>query len=246
MKYFKHGAIALATVLASAVLIFSGSRAAAANGPVFNNHDNVEGIGDESDFIRIGADGSLGNTIEACQSGQVVDFWIYVHNGASNFNNGENFDGPGVAHNTSVKVNVDQNQFKNSHSISATIDSNETNPIVDNATVTCGGEQVALEYVGVSGFNTTDTSGNYKLWGDPINGALVGYENGVVPGCWEYRARINVQVRIKKKVTPPVTPPVVVPPVIPDTGFGSVFGIMGVVAVAGAVLHRVYTVRRSN
>lgn len=338
MKYLKQGVMALASVLGAVTMLFSAT-AKAENTPIFNTYKDVQGIGDESDFIRIGTDGSGGNTIEACQDGQVVDFWIYIHNGASAYNNGTNFDGPAVAHNTTLKVNLAQNQYGNNHAVTAVIDSNETTPISDDATITCGGEEVALEYVGVSGFNTTDTSGNYKMTGDPINGASIGYPGGVVPGCWEYRARVNIQVKIKKQqpvvakeckalsVSKAVVKPreavtvtvngaasnatilgylftvkdkdgtVVdtkevttadttatytfnqsktgvytvsasvkfeggnvtsdacvktievkneVPPVIPNTGAGSLVGLLAATTIAGAIAHRVWTIRRAT
>jgi hypothetical protein len=205
MNYLKSGIFALAGLVAATGMMFASPKALAANtGPAFNIYNGVDGVGSESDFLRIGTDGSGGNNIEACQDGQIVDFWMYVHNGASEYNNGANLEGVSVAHNTVLGFAVDNADYTNSHTLSATIKSNETSAISDTATITCGGQKVALEYVGVSGFNTTDTSGLYGINGDPINGASIGRAGGVVPGCWNYRARVNVQVRIKVQPKPVV------------------------------------------
>ncbi len=242
MKIFKS----IVATVAAFSFILSGAATVSAQtiSPHFNVYDDVSGIGDESDFVRIGnKDG--GNTAEACTEGQVVDLWLYVHNGSAETGNGENYDGPAVATNTKIKFNVEQGAYKNSHEVSAVISADNAASVTDSASITCGGEAVALQYVGLKSFTTTNPDKeNYTLDGDPINGASLGFD-GKVPGCWQYRASMVVSVKVvKKPVTPPVTPPV--PPVIPDTGAGSVLGIMALAGIVGALLHRVYTVRSSR
>ena len=182
--------------------------------PNFNIYNNVKlhyGIGSERDFLRLGTKGELGNSLEACQDGQVIDLWFYVHNGTATNMNVWDYTGPGVAKGTTVKLNVDENVVGRSHSVVGSIDSNQTDPITNGVTISCANKDIKLKYKGVSYFGTpapvaplNSGYGSYELQGDISKGALLGYTivygdgtTGVVPGCWDYRARINVQLEVE-------------------------------------------------
>jgi hypothetical protein len=80
--------------------------------------------------------------------------------------------------------------------------------VSDTANITCGSSDVKVEYQSIEQFykyDPTATQG-YALTGDITSnqGALIGFNGGVVPGCWEYRAIILVKVKIVKKPVEPV------------------------------------------
>ena len=175
---------------------------------IFNAYDNVQlhyGIGSESDFLRLGVSGEQGNSIEVCEDGQLVDLWFYVHNSTAASTNGTDFDGPGVATGTVVDLDVNEDSVARSHSVVASIDSDQTNPITDSVTITCADKDIQLVYKAVTHFGTTAPAltdfGNFSLVGELIDGASLGYQQGdrgegVVPGCWQYRARLNIQLQV--------------------------------------------------
>ena len=221
--------------------------------PVFNYYENVKlhyGTGNESDFIRIGEKGEIGNSAEYCQDGQLVDLWIYVHNSVAKERNGDpvRLDGPGVAHQTSVQLSA-STEAANSHQIVATIDAIDADAVTDTVVINCGDQKIALEYQGVTQFGTPapnhPTLGQYQLTGNLIDGAQVGYGDGVVPGCWEYRARINAQFKVVVVEDEPVVPeePVEVPvtPPIVETGgqTGAPLALVALSSLLGVVSYRV-------
>lgn len=240
----------LAVTAVTSVIGFSAVTAQSAITPHFNTYNDVDGIGSESDFLRIGVDGSGGNTIEACEDGQVIDLWFYVHNGAASSLNEADLSGEGVARNTVVDLDI------NNTTVKARITADNAAKVTDTISVTCGDGDISLEYVGLSDFATTAvtdaTLGEYKLRGDGnlMNGEQIGYTGGVVPGCWEYRGRINAQVKVVRAVeeTPVVTPaptatpavqPDVVAKTLPKTGAGSVVALFAsVTSVAGLAYNR--------
>ena len=165
----------------------------------FNKWDNVAGIGDESNFVRID-DQNGPETTEACEDGKTVDVWMYIHNGTSPELNGENYDGPGVAENTVITVDQSPEGASNTHTITGTISADNAPTISDTVTITCGSEEVELKYNGVVRFGATQP--DFKLNGDPINGAQVGFDGGRVPGCWDYRATVVVQFEVVNEEEP--------------------------------------------
>ena len=181
---------------------------AQSNAATFNIYNDVDGIGSEADFLRFGANGQGGNTIEACEDDQVLDLWFYVHNGAAASRNGDHFDGESVARNTTVDLDI------NGTSVVGTINASNAAAISNDVNVTCGEGDISLEYVGVSGFRTTAVTdaqlGEYRLHGsDLLNGVGIGYDGGVIPGCWEYRGIVTAQVRVVRAEEAPVATPVV-------------------------------------
>lgn len=207
---FKIGALSVAGLM-SAILLAGPVTAALQTTAVFNAYDGVQlhyGVGSESDFLRLGQSGELGNTLEACEDGQLIDLWFYVHNSTAESANGADFDGPGVATNTVISLNVDEDAQARSHSVVASIDSDQTNPLSDSVTITCADKDVQLVYKTVTHFGTTAPAltnlGNFSLVGDITGGASLGYQGGetkgVVPACWQYRARLNVQIQVVEVV----------------------------------------------
>lgn len=252
MQAIKKLLTGLSVALLLTVVTFGGNAQAQTVSPVFNWHTNVSGVGDEHDFLRIGQNAAEGvNTKEICQDGAEVVFWFYIHNSAEEQFNGNNFDGPGVAHNAKVKVNVPQNQLGNSHAISAAISADNAATVTDNATITCGSKKIKLEYAGVTAFNPvtpTNALGNYTLGGDPINGASLGYPGGTVPGCWDFRSRINFKVIVHVEADKPVEKPVEKPKPkeLPNTGAGSVLALVGGTSVAAGLAHYFIQRRKYN
>lgn len=168
----------------------------------FNKWDGVSyGIGDESNFVRIDDQYGAENA-EACENGQTVNVWMYMHNGTSPDLNGENYDGPGVAENTVISVSTDPSLGAESktHIITGSISADNAPTVTDTVTITCGSEEVALKYNGVVKFSATQP--DFKLNGDPINGAQVGFDGGRVPGCWDYRTTVVVQFEVVNEDEP--------------------------------------------
>lgn len=179
--------------------------------PLFNTATNVNGIGDEKDFLRVqNDDGTRVNTKEVC-SGE-TRLWIYVHNNRPSANNNDpnkagEWDGVAVAHDTRVKLSL-PNTFTNSTTATANVSaSNAVNSPSDTATITCGSKKVKVEFVAVEAVNS-NPQGDYTLSGDIMsaNGASLSYKGmtGVVPGCWEYRASIVVKVKVVEEPPKPV------------------------------------------
>lgn len=188
------------------VALVASANFAAAQGPdvVFNNGSGVAGIGEEKDFLRIG-DANGGNTAEACTEGQNVNLWFYVHNTNPTELNGPNLDSNAVAKNTKVDLNFKNSSFANSQEIDASVQATNSALASDNAFITCQGQAISLEYVSQSLFtNAPAFTSPYALTGSIMDSATLGYDGGVVPGCFEYRAFITVIVKVHVK-------PVVVP-----------------------------------
>ena len=207
-KILKVGVLSVVGLMLAVVVTGAVQAAQPGTTAIFNAYDNVQlhyGVGSESDFLRLGVSGEKGNSIEVCEDGQLVDLWFYVHNSTAASANGTDFDGPGVATGTVVDLDVDQDSVARSHSVVASIDSDQTNPITDSVTVTCADKDIQLVYKAVTYFGTTAPAltdfGNFSLVGELIDGASLGYQEGdrgegVVPGCWQYRARLNIQLQV--------------------------------------------------
>lgn len=201
-------------LIASAALMGIASNVASAeiiNTPLFNRYTDVAGIGDEKDFLRaLNADGSTVNTKEIC-SGE-GKLWMYVHNGQGTQNNDDTskpgaYDGIGVARDTRVKLSL-PGTYTNSTTATGTISASNAPTVTDTAFVTCGSKKVKVEFVAVESVKTTHPTGKYTLTGDITsgNGALLSFDgnNGVVPGCWDYRALITIKVRVVEEPPKPV------------------------------------------
>ncbi len=184
--------------------------------PQFNVYTDVEGFGNEKDFVRVGGKNTPSgqrytNTYEACDGDATIT--MYVHNGAPEGFNGTNNDGTGVAHDTRVKISVPATSAGNiSGSISAKDRDGVAVPgVTDTAKITCNGEEVAYELDtssvqlfsidrGTVSLNTAQGAAIASGAGLQI-GSVAG--DGLVPGCWNYRVYVKMTVKIKKIVKTP-------------------------------------------
>jgi hypothetical protein len=178
--------------------------------PQFNIYGNVSGIGEEKNFLRIGAKGSTPTAFtdsrEVC-SGE-ADLFVYVHNGAPEGYNDAKYNGSGIAKDTRVKVQLPASYNKN-HTLSSTISASNAASVSDTTKLTCGSHEVSVKYVANSAYAWTEQGGSMKLNESVVSsGALIGTDklDGKVPGCWEYRVWIKLTVKVEKKVVPEVKP----------------------------------------
>ncbi len=265
-RIFKISALSIVGLML-AVLAAGVVQATLDTTAIFNAYDNVQlhyGVGSESDFLRLGNSGEQGNTLEACEDGQLVDLWFYVHNSTAESANGADFDGPGVATNTVIGLAVNEGKEARSHSVVASIDSDQTNPLSDSVTITCADKDIKLVYKAVTHFGTKAPAltelGNFSLVGDLREGASLGYQKGdhkgVVPACWQYRARLNIQLQVVEVVEKPAPAPEMEEPEkvteevtkVPDTGYNDTFNLtLAMLVLGSAVLaawgHKAISVR---
>lgn len=196
---------ALALALIAVTLVSFAVASAQAPTVRFNNANGVSGgIGSESDFLRIN-NATGGNTAEACTNGQEINLWFYVHNTNPSFSNGTNNMGIGVATGTFVDLDIsNQSSFEATKTLTGKVGASNAHTTTDTATITCGSENIKVEYVSQSmAHNAPAWNSPFALTGNIMNNASLGYDGGVVPGCWEYRAYITVTVRV---VTEPPAP----------------------------------------
>lgn len=213
MKRTKKGLIAVAGILAAALFVPAVVAAWTAddytgNGqPQFNTYNDVPGFGNESDFLRLGADGAntstFGNNFEACEG--EVRISTYIHNGAPEEFNGDNNNGSGVAKDTRLKVVV-PNQKGNSVTTTATISASNAASVSDSAKITCAGHEIEVDYVPGSATIFSQLRGESTLSNSVVsaNGTLIGThaDDGIVPGCWDQRVYVSMLVKIKKVEEP--------------------------------------------
>ncbi len=215
--------------------------------PQFNVYTSVENFGNEKDFFRVGPVKGRGsqfsNSFDAC-SGE-VQLNVYVHNGAPEGFNGENFNGTGVAKDTKVRVNLPTGTGKNFNS-TAVISASNAASVSDGATIKCADKEVTMEYVPGSASIYTQPGGSRRLSDEIVKGgALIGAEedNGIMPGCWEYRAYVSLVVKLKE-VEKPEEPKEEKPRELPKTGAGSIVSVFAGTSFVGAAAHRLYVSRR--
>ena len=198
--------LGLATVAVGLSLVGHVQAATNPYGPMFNYFTDAPGVGDEHDFLRIQkADGSRVNSVEQCEGD--VNMWFYVHNSQAAANNGTDYTGPGVAHDTRLRVQMPAGE-KNSQEIKAFVSASNATTVSDGAFITCGGTPIALNFAGITDIYTTAPEG-YNLTGDITSAqgatlALKGKPGDLMPGCWDHRVRLNFKLTIKKQ-KPPVS-----------------------------------------
>lgn len=259
-KLIKKIALTTSLVLVTAVLAavavkpalaipYEGDATPGLSYPAFNVYTGTPSVGDEADFFKgkVETDSTyVSDVSSACAAGTRFSLRVYVHN-AANQNLNENGNGPGVAHNTKVRVSLPSNEAT-SFTNSAVITSSNASSVSDSMTIDCNGRKVALEYVAGTAKQFTVPGGTQSLSDSIVTtGAPIGTNspNGDVWGCWDQRVWVTLVVTVKESPTPPPTPPKppVTPPVLPDTGAGDVIGIFAGVSIIGAVLHRLFLVR---
>lgn len=204
-KKFKQLSGVLAILL---VGLFTNYAIVGAQSPdvVFNNAQGVD-IGDERDFLRIN-DANGGNVAEACEDGQTVQLWFYVHNTNPVELNGADYNGIGVANNTVVDINLPGNESA-SHIVEGSVTADNAAVSEDEVTIKCDDHEVTLEYVSQSLVQDSNAPAdvNYTLTGNILDGAVLGMDGGKVPGCFEYRAYITVTLRVKVEKEEPELKP---------------------------------------
>ncbi len=171
--------------------------------PRFNTYTNVPGVGDEHDFVRVGRNGAntstFNNNLEACDGEARVS--IYIHNGAPEGFNGTDNTGTGVAKDTKLALTVPKTS---ADPFKAVVSASNAPSVSDTARITCNGEAVELEYVP----NTAEIFSQQR--DRSVNNALINNttpigtygDNGVVPGCWDFRVYVTLVVKIKKVEQP--------------------------------------------
>lgn len=211
MRKFVIGLVAAAFVAVGALVTSQavqawGEHEYSGNGqPQFNTYTDVPNVGSEKDFFKVGAvdatAAELGNLYEVCEG--KARFTTYIHNGAPEGYNGTNNNGTGVAHGTTLNIQLPTGSSK-TQTAKAVVSASNAPSVSDTATIKCGSHDVEIEYVTDSATVFTQQRGEQKLSNAVVSGGtLVGtYEdNGVVPGCWDFRVYVSIIVKVKK-VTP--------------------------------------------
>ncbi len=134
------------------------------------------------------------------KDGEEVLMRVYVHNNASDTLNGTNFDGPGVAKNTKVRIflpTATGTAMRANAYISA--DNAQPGTVADTVDF-AGGSNFSVSYVPGSAVSYTNAvPSGMKLSDDIVNGgALIGYQspNGIIPGCFQYTSIVTVKVKV--------------------------------------------------
>ena len=174
--------------------------------PIFNAFHDVQGQGDEADFVRVRKSGStnaFGNSVnDACTDGQEVSIQVYIHNSASQDYNGTNFDGTAVAKDTRLSIT------KSGSSITGVISASNAPSVSDSATVMCNGKPVAFDFKNDSAIISNDVQSNVVLKNEIFssNGTPIGYQgqNGIFPACWKYVSIVYAKVVIRVPEEPVV------------------------------------------
>lgn len=171
--------------------------------PQFNIYKDVQGVGDESDFVRIGAKGAAAsqftNSREVCEG--EADLWVYIHNGAPEGYNTAAQNYSGIAKDTKLKVQIPSA----SGNIAGTISASNAASVTDTAKIFCDSSEVSVKYVAGTAEAWTQKAGTMKLNDSVVTtGAPIGTNalDGKVPGCWEFRVWVKLTVKVEKKEVP--------------------------------------------
>jgi uncharacterized repeat protein (TIGR01451 family) len=172
----------------------------------FNSITNNPDEGDERAFFEVKdatntqPNGFL-HTATNLTSGQELLLRVYVHNNAADNLNGTNFDGPGVAKNTKVRIylpTANAQALRANAYISA---DNATPREVSDSIDLSGTGPFSLEYVPGSAVQYTNAVPSGIKLSDSIvtTGAPIGYNqaDGIVPGCFQYSSIVTVKVKVK-------------------------------------------------
>ncbi len=189
-------------LLATIFLPAGAAWATPGNTPVFNSFPNATYTGDERDFLRVwdSAKQDYVNSVEACDG--ELTLWVYVHNDQESSENGDNYDGPAVAHGTRMAVSIPGGKSKTLVP-SAKITADNADTVIDTVNISCSDYEIELEYIPGSATSYTGFRGYTNLSDDVVykpEGTLIGSfaDDGVVPACWEYRVWVTMKVRVKK------------------------------------------------
>jgi hypothetical protein len=164
--------------------------------PAFNAFDNVDGQGNEADFVRVrnpGTTQAFGNSVtNACTDGQEISIQVYIHNSSSQAYNGTNFDGPVVAKDAKLSLTKSSNK-----EVQGVVGASNADSVIDSASITCNGTAVDFDFIPGSAIQT-NSKGNLPLNDNVFSttGTAFGFEsaNGVLPACWEYITIVYAKV----------------------------------------------------
>jgi len=223
---FKKMSLGFVTVLAGLLVSgtahaipYTGNTTVASPVPAFNvftgSMPAPAPLDGEQDFFqsRVPANGDLNDsttqytdpTNTDCTNGEILQFRVYVHNGASADNN-DNGTGPSIAHGTKLSVSLPSGQAT-SFAPTATISANNAATVSDTSTVNCNGQSVTLQYVPGSASQFSNGTGVLPLSDSIVNGG-VSIRSEQVPGdvwgCWNERVYVLLAVKV---VIPTPTPP---------------------------------------
>lgn len=206
----------LAVVLLAAVFIgrasaipYSGDSTPSAPSPAFNVYTGTPDFGDEHDFFRGKVAGSTGDSTNvvnaACETGTRFTLWIYVHNGASQYQNGDG-NGPSVAKDTKVKVDLKNANAASSFNPDATISARNAASVTDGMKINCtNGKTVTLSYKNGTAVQHMWNGGKAPVSDSIVTtGAPVGTNSpdGNMWGCWEQRIVVTLDVEVTEKPQP--------------------------------------------
>lgn len=171
----------------------------------FNSITNNPNYGDERTFFdaKDATNTGVGGFVDKMnvQDGQELLLRVYVHNNAADNLNDPNFTGPGVAHNTKVRVYLPTATAKDLRA-NAYISADNATPreVFDTVDFTSNGN-FAVEYVPGSAvaYNNAVPSGMRLSDTIVTTGAPIGYQqaDGNVPGCFQYVNLVTLKVKVK-------------------------------------------------
>jgi len=133
--------------------------------------------------------------------GETVLLRMYVHNDAASNLDGTNNTGPGVAHNTNVRVYV-PTATANALTANAYISASNANPgTVSDSTELYGSQPFSLSYVPGSAVTYNNAHPTGMALSDSIvssTGAPIGYDkaDGNFPGCFNYVNIVTIKVKV--------------------------------------------------
>ncbi len=169
----------------------------------FNSFYNTPGYGNETEFFDSAQSANPTYTdVQNVQPGQEIYLRTYVHNGAGPNLNGANFDGPGVARNTTVKIQLPGAVGTAMNAVSQISASNAQPGSVFDTTEfkSANGTPFHLSYVAGSAHAVTRQNANLPLSDNIVtSGALIGESqaDGNIPGCFEFAEYVIVKVKVE-------------------------------------------------
>ena len=190
----------------------------------------------EKDFFRVGNEWNRqgnfpgsGNRIEVCDDDATFALWGYVHNTKAvslNHNNEDvlDFQGPAVAHNTTVTItsdDLDRDAFANKHEFTLTISADNAVTKTDTVEIYCDRHAIKVVTTGVAAptVHTWSSESVNKVRHDRAvevfgadysitnpgdiftDGSQIGYD-GNLPACRYYAAYLEVEIKVVVDDTP--------------------------------------------
>lgn len=209
-------------------------RCGSMTGPVFNSFVNTPFAGDERSFFYAMQKNAAGQETGVDPATNVSDtqevvIKTYIHNNANDSlncapaqldANGKctvvDPNAPGVAKDVKVKIDLsdggtNSGTFNQVHRARSYISASNATTVTDSLDFTAG-KEFTMEYVPDSAVIYTNGAANgKKLDGNGASivtsGVNVGYNDlsGNFPGCFDYRATVEIRVKIKLKPTQQIT-----------------------------------------